>query len=58
MPTYICLLRWTAKGLENIKDSPSGLDAARKVFQSAGATLKDFYTVTGQYDLLSLPKRL
>ena len=52
MPTYICLLRWTAKGLENIKDSPSRLDAARKVFQSAGATMKDFYMVTGQYDMV------
>ncbi len=52
MPTYICLLRWTAKGLEHIKDSPSRLDAARKVFQSSGATLKDFYMVTGQYDMV------
>ena len=52
MPTYICLLRWTAKGIENIKDSPSRLDAARKVMQSSGATLKDFYMVTGQYDMV------
>ena len=52
MPTYICLLRWTAKGLEQIKDSPSRLDAARKVFQSAGATLKEFYMTTGQYDMV------
>ena len=52
MPTYICLVRWTAKGLENIKDSPSRLDAARKVFQSTGAIIKDFYMVTGQYDMV------
>ena len=52
MPTYICLLRWTSKGLENIKDSPSRLDAARKAAQSHGATLKDFYMVTGRYDMV------
>ncbi len=52
MPTYICLLRWTGKGLERINDSPSRLDGARKVFESAGATLKDFYMVMGQYDMV------
>jgi uncharacterized protein with GYD domain len=50
MPTYICLMRWTAKGLEHVKDSPARLDAARKSFQSAGATLREFYMVTGRYD--------
>jgi uncharacterized protein with GYD domain len=38
--------------LENIKDSPSRLDAARKIFQSSGATLKEFYMVTGRYDMV------
>ena len=52
MPTYICLARWTSKGLEDIKDSPSRLDAARKLFQSSGLTLKDFFMVTGQYDMV------
>src|ERR1017187_8620108 len=52
MPTYICLLRWTSKGLENIKDSPSRVDAARKTIESAGAPLKEFFMVTGQYDMV------
>src|ERR1017187_1201765 len=47
MPTYICLARWTSKGLENIKDSPSRLDAGRKLFLSTGVTLKEFFMVTG-----------
>jgi uncharacterized protein with GYD domain len=54
MPTYICLARWTSKGLENIKDSPERLDAARKLFQSSGLTLKDFFMVTGRYDMVFL----
>ena len=52
MPTYICLARWTSKGLENIKDSPSRLDAGRKLFQSVGVTLKEFFMVTGRYDMV------
>ena len=34
MPTYISLVRWTQKGIENIKESPSRLDAAKKTFQA------------------------
>jgi uncharacterized protein with GYD domain len=52
MPTYICLTRWTSKGLENVKDSPSRLDAARKAFQAAGVTLKVFYMLSGRYDMI------
>lgn len=52
MPTYITLMRWTSQGSKTIKDSPSRLDAARKAFQAAGLTLKDFYMVTGRYDMV------
>jgi uncharacterized protein with GYD domain len=52
MPTYVTLARWTGQGLQNIKDSPARLDAARKVFGSAGMKLKDFYMVTGRYDFV------
>jgi uncharacterized protein with GYD domain len=52
MPTYITLMRWTSQGSKNIKESPSRLDAARKAFQAVGVTLKDFYMVTGRYDMV------
>lgn len=52
MATYIILGNWTQKGIENIKDGPDRLDAARSVFQSMGAEIKEFYLVTGQYDLV------
>src|ERR1035438_7605003 len=54
MPTYIALLTWTPQGLQNIKQSPSRLDAARKAFEAAGVKLKDFYMVTGQYDMVTI----
>src|SRR3954451_4574879 len=52
MPTYIAMLKWTQQGLQNVKQSPSRLDAARKGFEAAGVKMKDFYMVTGQYDLI------
>ncbi len=52
MATYIILVRWTEKGIENVKDSPNRLDAAKKVFQAAGAELKEFYLVQGRYDIV------
>src|SRR5215470_6281869 len=54
MPTYIALLKWTPQGLQNIKQSPSRLDAARKGFEAAGVKMKDFYMVTGQYDMVTI----
>jgi len=54
MQTYVCLLRWTHKGLEDIKDSPSRLNAARKSFESAGVTMKAFFMVMGQYDIVAV----
>lgn len=54
MATYIALLKWTPQGLQNVKQSPSRLDAARKDFQTAGVQMKDFYMVTGRYDMVAI----
>src|SRR5919202_245172 len=50
MPTYITLFRWTQLGIENVKESPTRLDAARQLFQQMGGEVKAFYVVMGQYD--------
>ena|SRR5690348_2276268 len=54
MPIYIALLKWTQQGLQNLKESPSRLDAARKSFVGAGVTMKEFYMVTGRYDMVAI----
>ena len=54
MKTYIMLLNWTKQGIQNIKDSPSRVDAARKAFQDAGVVFKDFYMTIGQYDMIAV----
>jgi uncharacterized protein with GYD domain len=51
MPTYLILTNWTNEGVEKIKDSPSRFDAAKKVIESSGGKLKDFYLLMGQYDM-------
>jgi uncharacterized protein with GYD domain len=54
MPSYIAMLKWTPQGLQNIKQSPSRLDTARKSFEAAGVKMKDFYMVTGQHDMVAI----
>ncbi|HEX6494522.1 MAG TPA: GYD domain-containing protein [Acidobacteriaceae bacterium] len=54
MPTYIAMVKWTQQGLKDIKDSASRLDVARKNFESAGVTIKDFYMVMGRYDNIAI----
>ena len=54
MPTYIAFLKWTPQGLQNVKQSPSRLDAAKKGFEAAGVKMKEFYMVTGQHDMVAV----
>ena len=52
MPTYVTLISYTQRGVENMKESPARLDAAREVFQSMGAEIKAFYLAMGRYDIV------
>jgi uncharacterized protein with GYD domain len=52
MPSYITLLRFTQKGVENIKESPARLETAKHGFKAMGAEIKAFYMVMGQYDAI------
>ena len=50
MPTYVSLVSFTQKGIENIKESPARLDKIKQAFQAVGGELKEFYLVMGRYD--------
>jgi uncharacterized protein with GYD domain len=52
MPTYITLAKFTQKGIEEIKKGPDRLEEAKKTFEAMGAKIKDFYLVTGKYDMV------
>ena len=52
MATYINLVRFTQQGIQNIKQSPARLDAAKQAFRAIGAEIKEFYLVMGKYDIV------
>ncbi len=52
MPKYISLVKYTPKGVENVKDSPSRLDAVKKLCESMDARVENFYLTMGQYDMV------
>jgi len=52
MPTYVTLVTFTQKGIENIKEGPNRLAEAKKTFEKMGAKIKDFYLVTGECDMV------
>ncbi len=54
MPTYISLIKYTQKGLEDIKHSPDRVEMVRKAARQAGGDLKAFYLTMGQYDAVSI----
>ena len=54
MPTYITLIKYTQKGIENIKEGPSRLDAAKKAIKAAGGEIKTYYLTMGSYDAVSI----
>ena len=54
MPHYITLFRYTQKGVENIKQGPSRLDAGKKAIEATGGKLKGFYLTMGQYDAVAI----
>ena len=50
MPTYVTLVNYTQKGIENMKESPNRLEAAKELFKSMGGELKAFYLAMGRFD--------
>ena len=50
MPTYMSLIKYTQKGVENMKESPDRLNAAKEIFKSMGAEIKSFYLAMGRFD--------
>ncbi len=52
MATYIVLVNWTEKGVQQVKDSPKRLESAKKALQDAGGEVKSVYLTMGEYDLI------
>ena len=52
MPTYITLVNYTQKGIENIKESPARLDKVKEAMKATGGEFKAFYLTLGSYDMV------
>ena len=52
MPTYISLVNYTQKGIENIKESPARLDKVKEAMKAAGGEFKAFFLTMGRYDMV------
>ncbi len=52
MAKFISLVKYTAKGIENIKESPNRLDAVKQLFEHMGASVESFYLTMGSYDIV------
>ena len=54
MAKYISLVKYTAKGIENIKESPNRLDAVKQLCESMGAKVEGFFLTMGRYDIIMI----
>ena len=52
MAKYISLVKYTAKGVENVKESPNRFDAFKQLCESMGVTVEGFYLTMGRYDII------
>ena len=50
MSKYIILFRFTQKGIEQIKESPARVEAAKQLFREMKAKVEEFYALMGRYD--------
>lgn len=54
MNTYVALVTWTQKGIEEFRESPSRVEKARAAIAAAGGEMKSFYLTLGRYDMVTV----
>ena len=52
MATFVTLYRFTEQGIRELKESPKRIEAIKKAYKEAGAEVKQFYALMGQYDTM------
>ncbi len=50
MAAYLVLLRYTEKGMAEIKATPDQVNALKQAFRDKGAEIKELYALLGRYD--------
>jgi len=52
MSAYFVLVNWTDKGVQQVKESPKRLEAAKKALKEMGGEVRSVYLTMGEYDLI------
>ena len=52
MAKFISLIKYTAKGIENVKESANRYDAFKQLCESMGAKVEGLYLTMGRYDIV------
>ena len=54
MAHFVILLRWTQKGIEHVKDSPSRFEHFKETVETVGGELVSFHMTLGAYDMMAV----
>lgn len=54
MTTYVMLASWTEQGINQVKDAPRRLDAAKRLLKDMGGEMKSFYLTMGDVDMVAI----
>ena len=54
MKTYIALVSWTQKGIQEISESPSRVEKAQAAIEASGGKMRSFYVTMGRYDMVAV----
>ena len=54
MTTYVMLATWTEQGINEVKDAPRRLDAAKQLLKDMGGEMKAFYLTMGDVDMVAI----
>lgn len=52
MPTFICYLDWTDRGIREIRDVKYRQEAGKAVLKGLGGEIKHAYITTGEHDVV------
>ncbi|MEE9592079.1 MAG: GYD domain-containing protein [Thermoplasmata archaeon] len=52
MPTYVTLLNWTGKGIQNVKDTTKRFQEGTALFEQMGIKILSFHWTSGRYDAI------
>ena len=54
MQTYVALVNWTQKGIQEFRESPSRVEKAKAAIAAAGGEMKSFHMTLGRYDMIAV----